>query len=66
MPSPILLPPVLLIDLEVSKHAKTIESIGAYYNEEHCFEGQSVHDLVQLWIKTSPKIYWRAQFYSTR
>lgn len=55
MSSNILLPPILLVDLEISKHTKTIASIGAYYNEENCFEGQSVHDLVQLWIKTSPK-----------
>jgi ATP-dependent DNA helicase RecQ len=30
-------------------------SLGAYYDDEHSFEGQSIHELVQLWMKTSPK-----------
>ena len=49
------MPPILLIDMEIGKHSSNLVSLGAYYDDEHSFEGQSIHELVQLWMKTSPK-----------
>lgn len=49
------MPPILLIDMEIGKHSSNIVSLGAYYDDEHSFEGQSIHELVQLWMKTSSK-----------
>lgn len=49
------MPPILLIDLEIGKHSQNIASIGAYYDQDNSFEGQSVHELIRICMDHSPQ-----------
>ena len=45
---------IVFIDLEVTKHSETINAIGAYIDENHGFEGQSLHELIRLCVNQAP------------